>query len=1357
MPNRPLIKQPIFVPLYAGLNTEIVDKLVQPQNGVLAMENMVCALTGEISKRDGAQDLAIPATPTIPAGGTLPSLYELATYKDQLVRLSVMGASPIWPWAGSEGEWIFPGVGTSAVNSLFRGPIKTTTRGLVDSVTVANSTQVPDSAIAGGLILEVHENVSFSSPPGTDPSVTKNLVDAATGQILVGVTVGSLMRPRCIAIGTFLLCFSVNLSNGTIRADVIDSSAPPDAGFSVSISSAGTANSTTQLAVTAKDATTATVAYTDVNGVVQAVDFVPSTATSTGYTLHSAAAATFTATQCLGWVQDFGGSGKLALAVGDYTDGVMVHWDFGAIAAGVSTAAADYLIDDFFQLLTSASATIAAPYSIAAYTTGNDASGAFVVMYDVVATGNSAGSVVLRGSRSGGVITAGAAYWYGTALASKFYQPGDGGTYILTSFSNSANPTTPQNTYFACLDGIAQPVPQATMMPQAGGGLPRRSSSLASISANGTASKQIAALATLADLQYVAGVPYQLLGVSVVRVEASPQQDTTTSEPVEAFGALLVPGSTLMAFDGRTYGEAIFAIRPEPPKLIPANIPTGATVAITHNAADKLIGAPMQPLAATQYDVVMGAAVTINHSTGENVTVSGGNADYSFIASDAFIGADLSALDDRSLSELLSGGSITVAGSANPAQNDGTFTIAAAFFQNPGLMVVRCVATTQVTETFPNGRTISVISPNPGRFFYSAPGAAILASDPTWASQLLVINGTPGFIKNQGTFVLDAANPCGSGTLAGHPYFFLYAPAYAASARFEEIWTSPPTVSLQLADPTTANHWTLANAAFDQTYVGAILTATNTVNPSNSLAVRILQVIDATHIVTSDPLAGGILRNEDLGATGGITYSVAPAVSLSVGDHSYVAVYSRHDANGRKWRSPPSIPVTVTTSADFPGVTAQVQCLHQTGQNCMIELYRAQTGVGGAYNLVAALPNDPQTEGVVFNDTFTDAQILEQEELFTDGGILGGTPIAGVYLIAVHQGRVFCVSTEAPQSLFYSNPDGAGSGGVGDGLLFDTTNFSLDIIDQHGALTAIKSMDTTLVAIKGDSVYAIAGSGPDASGQNGAFSSRLIASGVGTSNPRSVTLQVGSGAQAGGVWFESRATRAGIFTVTRGLTVEYTGKGVRDFTSETIVAALCFPTKTQLRWYTVSGRTLVYDWTSNLWSTNTGQPVLAAVLYQDLPTYAPTGALAGYVLQEETGLFEDGRSATFHTYVPYAQKVASAWLSVGGLKGYQRWFKIQGVGESVGDHLLTANLYADYDDTNLIASVSRTFAAGEPWNWEITPPESGGKLDAVKVVITGTDLVGSTTGTAGFSVTGITILIGVKRGLGKLPDTARLT
>ena len=31
MPNRPLIKQSIFVPLYAGLNTELVDKRVQPQ------------------------------------------------------------------------------------------------------------------------------------------------------------------------------------------------------------------------------------------------------------------------------------------------------------------------------------------------------------------------------------------------------------------------------------------------------------------------------------------------------------------------------------------------------------------------------------------------------------------------------------------------------------------------------------------------------------------------------------------------------------------------------------------------------------------------------------------------------------------------------------------------------------------------------------------------------------------------------------------------------------------------------------------------------------------------------------------------------------------------------------------------------------------------------------------------------------------------------------------------------------------------------------------------------------------------------------------------------------------------------
>lgn len=1353
MPNVPLAEQTLFVPLYAGLSTEVVDKLVQPQNGVLEMENMVCALTGEISKRDGSANLATPTTPVFPAGTALPTLYELAGYRDELVRLSVVGPNPLWPWLPSEGAWMNPGAATSTVTSMFRGPIATSLTGLVDSVTVGASVQTPDVARVSPFALEAHEQWNYVT--NSSVGVVQAVVDLASSKPVVVTERPQSFRPKCVSIGPYMLCFSLDLFDGTVRVDLYDTTVPSSINaLTYILTSSAAINTASLLEVTAKNGTTATAAYTDTTGTVQAIDFVPSTAVITLYALHTSSDATFTATSAMAWVQDFGASGKLSLVTQDTTNGVVTHWGFRAISGSVSTAVADYVVDSSIIGTSLASAIAAGVWGLAAYTTSASSTGEFVVMYDVLATGDTASSVVYRATRVGSTVNAGMAYWFGASLVTKFYQPGDGGTYIVTAFSNSANPTTPQNTYFVCVDGTPQPVPQATIAPQGAGGAQRRSSSLSSVVPNPSPSTALTVVTSFVDEQFVSGIAVQLTGVEMLQIRSLNQQDTTTSPPVEAFGCLLVPGGTLMAYDGRTYGEAVFANRPEPPKLIATNPPSPAPVTITHSSSDRLIGQPVQGLAANPGDLVStpSAGYTLPHTSSDAVTIGGGQATYTFHNAGNFT--------IISGARILVGGTLAVSGSGTAGNNvTGTITAVTQSGLNNQVIAISMSATTQSAAALGGGTVAVATSLHPNRVYLRAPGVPIVTNDPTFASQLFVIQDRDSPTDPMiGTFTLDASTPCGTETLpGGFVYFFFQVTGSPAVVPWQ--WEQvTPIVSLQLANPLTAMTWTLANASFDQTYVGGTLTTANELNPGNAGTFTILSVPSPTSVVTTGPANGGfagsnILRNEDLGVTTAITYVVTPTFAIPVGAHAYVALYSRLDANGRRWTSPPSLPATVATSASFPTVTALVQCLNFTGQSCNIELYRSQTGVGGQYNRVQSLSNNPLGQAVSFSDNAADTQIALQQELFSDGGILPGTPLPGVSLIGVHQGRVFVASPEAPQSLFYSNPDDSGSGGGGDGLLFDTTNLSLDIIDNHGPLNAIQSMDSTLVAIKGDSVYAISGTGPDGSGQNGAYQAQRIAAGVGTSNPRSVVLEVGTGTAPGGVWFDSEATRAGLHTVTRGLTVEYTGGGVRRYTEESIVASLVYPSLTQVRWYTASGRTLIYDWTSKLWDTNAGQPCLSAVLYNGLPAVAPSDTFTGYVLQETPGLYEDGELAG--VYTPYAQKVASAWLSVGGLKGYQRTKRLQGVGKVVGSHTLTAKLYANYDDTNLIGTFTKTFTAGDTWDWELLP--SVQKVDAIKVVLLGTDLVGALAGTAGFSVTGVTLLIGVKRGLSKLPDTSRMT
>lgn len=1357
MPNVPLQQQPYFVPLYSGLTSEIVDKMVTVGGGVLQLDNMVCSNTGELSKRDGSTDLVIPTTATLPSGGSLPALYELTTYRSELVRLSLPGPTPLWSYLTRESSWLQPNAATSSISSMFRGPIVTSLTNLVDNVTIGttlststnSSIQCQDIAVGASVALVAYEQ--FSLTLGANVGITEEIIDIATKKAIYVNTVANAQRPKCITIGVFLCVAYVSLTTLNLTIDVYDTTAlGSGTPTTYTLTSGSLLSASSLLEVTAKNPTTATIAYTVASGsIVNAVDFAPGAPSATLYALHTNAGATFPATSAMAWVQDFGGSGQLALVTGDSTNGLVAHWGFGAISGSVSTASADYVLDSTHVAKRTAISNFSGIWNIAAYTTSNSSTGDFVVLYDVGELGNSALFGVYRASRSGSTITAGQTYWFGAGLASKFWQTGDGATYILTSFSNTANLIDPQNTFFVCADGIGQPVPLATVAPQAAGGITQRASSLVSVPVDPITGNKLTAIASLADLQFVSGLPVQLFGVELLEIQSLGSQDTTLSEPIEAFGSLLVPGGTLMAYDGKTYAEAMFANRPEPPQLIPANTPQPGTIVITHSVTDQVIGAPIQPLIGTKYDVVMGAPVTLIHASTDSVIVSGGTATYTFNLPIAF-----TSLDFRSLQETLIGGSITVA-SSGITGNNGTFVIVN-IVTGPTTIQFHVSSSTQSSGALGPSTTASAVSPNPGRIFLSAPGISVITDDVTFKNQNLVITGNPSVNFNLGTFVLDATHPVGSATLNGFPYSFFYPPALASTAIFEEYYTFPPSLSLQLADPSLTNQWTFTNATFDTTYIGGVLNIANAKNPTNNGQFRILAIISPTIIQTSPPLNGGagqIIRNEFLGATSTVTATVTPSANVGVGTHSYVALYSCLDANGRKWRSPPSLPATVTTTPLFPGVTAVAQCLNFTGRSCMIEFYRTPTnGDGQQYNKVASVTNNAQASTAQFNDNLTDLQIAEQEELFTDGGILPGTPLPGISFQAIFQNRIWTVSPENPQSLFYSNPDDSGSSGGGDGLLFDTTNLSLDIIDVHGPITAIKPMDTCLVVFKKDAIYFVIGNGPDGTGAAGSYQSTLIASGIGCSNPRSIVLQVGSGTQSDGVWFQSNSKRSGWFTVLRGGTIENTGAGIRKYSNEQVISALVYPALSQIRWYTVSGRTLIWDWVSKLWSTNTNQGCLSAVVYQDVPTYA-ISSHSGYILQEQTGLYQEGTISS--TYVPISTALASPWLSLANLKGWERIYRIQGVGSTAGAHTLTIKAYGDYDDTNLLGTYTKSFnGTSTDWSWELRP--SVQKLDSLKLVITATDPIGATAGTAGFKITGVTLIVGVKKGIKKLSDATRM-
>lgn len=471
-----------------------------------------------------------------------------------------------------------------------------------------------------------------------------------------------------------------------------------------------------------------------------------------------------------------------------------------------------------------------------------------------------------------------------------------------------------------------------------------------------------------------------------------------------------------------------------------------------------------------------------------------------------------------------------------------------------------------------------------------------------------------------------------------------------------------------------------------------------------------------------------------------VTLASNPGGAMTPGGlYGYVSVFSETDANGRKNSSAPSIPTLVTIAGGQGSAMVTIKNLSLTQRTLAytgkvnLETYRTDNINAGAaanvYQLLRVDVNDPTADSTTFVDGA--ASIAVGTPLYTDGGILKNDTTPGFSSLAVFQGRIWGVDMEFPDTLWYSDE-------IADGLT--SPHWSIDrnllIQDEHGGITAIKALDDKLVVFKKDAVYVVTGQGPDATGANDAYRSDLVAIGIGTTNPQSACV-IGLGIP--GVVFQSTSQRAGFYVLDRGVSLQYIGAQVQQY-MEAASAAILVTGQSQVRFYTASGRTLVYDLVSQIWSTFTGQPAIHAACWADVVAAYSRVATADVVVEDPTG-------ATWtEAGVAYGIHLATPWLQINQLNGYERFFRIQGVGMTVGAHTLRVRLYKDFDDTALLTD--QTVTPGPLWDWET---RYSSKLVALKAVL---DVAGSTEAA---KMTALALIVGVKQGLKKLPSANRTT
>ncbi len=285
------------------------------------------------------------------------------------------------------------------------------------------------------------------------------------------------------------------------------------------------------------------------------------------------------------------------------------------------------------------------------------------------------------------------------------------------------------------------------------------------------------------------------------------------------------------------------------------------------------------------------------------------------------------------------------------------------------------------------------------------------------------------------------------------------------------------------------------------------------------------------------------------------TVANAGAGTVAAGTYQYVVVYAWADAAGRKHRSPPSLPVTITlTGASNVTVSySTMACTERLGPgvnitqaysepNVNAEVYRTQAG-GTVFYLVndtIGNPLGPPTGTLrTYTDSATDASISDNAVLYTQGargglsGLLQNDEPPPCRFIWAGNNRVILGGLEEGSAVQWSK------------LIFtdEPLQFSNDPgyrATVDGEVTCVACLDGAWLVFTASSIWVFQGDGPDDTGAGGSFGDpRKLPSDVGCISQRSL-VEVPQG-----LLFQGRSDR--IYLLPRGGGApQWIGQSVRD-------------------------------------------------------------------------------------------------------------------------------------------------------------------------------------------------------------------
>jgi hypothetical protein len=386
--------------------------------------------------------------------------------------------------------------------------------------------------------------------------------------------------------------------------------------------------------------------------------------------------------------------------------------------------------------------------------------------------------------------------------------------------------------------------------------------------------------------------------------------------------------------------------------------------------------------------------------------------------------------------------------------------------------------------------------------------------------------------------------------------------------------------------------------------------------------------------------------------------------------YGYRVTYIKQDAVGNVYESAPS-PIFFFVATSTNDINIEVPTDNLTSDTTIsLNVYRNDPTSPTVFKLVnsAIVPNVTTADTVTIVDSLKDNAYFPavgsslpltdwgtRPALYAgDGG--AGQPVEHIppppcTLIATAQNRIFLAGVDQdPTAVWFSNEYVTGEqSGVSyfDGFIFRVT----------GAVTAIVGRDRNIVVFTADSIWTVTGEFPDAS-----FGSFQIPTPFKLPHALGAISQNAVVVSTAGIFFQSSK---GLHLLGWDWSVKYIGGDIEDtLGTEAITAGLDVPELHQVRLYTASGNTFVWDTEFSCWTLFDNQPARSACNWSGVPCYVGAD---GIVHKETPGIFGDDG-------VFVSSTLLFAIIAPAGMRGYFCLLELQLLGEIRGDHTLNASL-----------------------------------------------------------------------------------